>query len=91
MTDDPSTMDDMSDKDRSEQAIEQLLDGYSKLVAMAVDAVGKQQKTRHVTETIDGMSDRHAKAVLNLRVTLDALEMVERNKAAEMAEHASKN
>jgi hypothetical protein len=40
-----------NDKDRQEQAdraLEQLLDGYSKLVAMATGAVGKKQKLRRL-------------------------------------------
>jgi hypothetical protein len=39
------------DKDRqeqAEQAVEQLLDGYSKLVAMATGAVGMKQKLRRL-------------------------------------------
>jgi hypothetical protein len=40
--------DDKDRQEQAEQAIGQLLDGYSKLVAMATGAVGKKQKLRRL-------------------------------------------
>ena len=64
----------MPEKLTPEEATRDLLDAYSKLVAMAAESIADTGKAEHLTETIEDMTEGAVRAMLIARIAAEAVQ-----------------
>ena len=64
----------MSRSEQEEDATRKVLDSYSKLVAMSAQEIANGNTGKWLRETVAGMTERQAKAMLIARAAAEAVE-----------------
>jgi hypothetical protein len=65
------------DNTSSTQVIRDLLDAYSKLVAIAAEEIHQGKTAEFMGETVDGLTEKRAKLILKTRIMSDAMSSLE--------------